>query len=496
MNTSLATSQSLDAAIATVSEFPERLGPVLIKELRQGLRSGLFVLPFVILPAVLALVAVWGLSIDNLGEARTSVSVCYWCAIIVPVLIIMPLRALGAIRSERDAQTLDLLQLTPLTAWRIVLAKWSSLMAQALLWVAALLPFFVLRYFFGGMNLVEEAIALVWTVIIGGVLTALALVVSTLPRLVFWLSLAGMILMGFWGVGWIFAIFFARLGITRIFGSSSSPSFAANVLLLLMGLHVIYLALAFAASRIAPLADNYALRLRAGTLVLFAWFGLAWLVLPTPDESIRWMFFGIAGLATTILTGIDVISARMPLLTHVRPWARFGPFGLAVGRAFQPGWPSAVVFFTAVATITTAISMLSHGEPAAACAFALITWPALLLPRAFQCLFSPRSQERPGLHLVLHILGPLFAIMLAAFKFALDSALFVPAAIFPSAMWWVTITDVLDLEANIITIAIVGLLWLLGFAGLFYFHSRAYWTAMNNHAKTARAIRRAGPASS
>ena len=63
----MSTAASLDTAIADVSEFPERLGPVLIKELRQGLRSGLFVLPFVVLPALLALVAVWGLSIDNMS---------------------------------------------------------------------------------------------------------------------------------------------------------------------------------------------------------------------------------------------------------------------------------------------------------------------------------------------------------------------------------------------------------------------------------------------
>ncbi|MDP9179980.1 MAG: ABC transporter permease, partial [Gemmatimonadota bacterium] len=165
----------LDAAIAAVSEFPERLGPVLIKELRQGLRSGMFVLPFTILPALLALVAVWALSIDNVSEARSGVTVCFWSALLVPLLIITPLRALSTIRSEREAQTLDLLQLTPLTAWRIVFAKWSSLMAQALLWVAALLPFFVLRYFFGGMNLVEEGLTLVWFVVFAGVFTAFGL---------------------------------------------------------------------------------------------------------------------------------------------------------------------------------------------------------------------------------------------------------------------------------------------------------------------------------
>lgn len=483
----------LDAAIAHVSEFPERLGPVLIKELRQGLRSGLFVLPFVILPAVLALVAVWALSIDNLASARSGVKGFFWVAVIAPVMFITPLRALGAIRSEKEAQTLDLLQLTPLTAWRIVLAKWSSLQAQALLWVTALLPFFVLRYFFGAMNLTEELAQLIWMVIAGGVLTAFCLVVSTLPRLVFWLSLAGMVFLGIMGFIGLMSMVFNPYGMGRMFGSAArSPSLLVHATMLLMAAHLTYLALAFAGSRIAPLADNYALRLRGGTLALFVWFGLARLLLPAPDDNAALVFLTIASVATVIFTTIDLTTVRTPLLTHVRPFARFGPLGVLFGRALMPGWPGALVFFSGVTVLVTAIAMLemTANESVVFCAGALILWPSVVLPRALQCFFSPHSHERPGLHLVLHLVGLLLYAIIAAFGFVLGSSMFIPATIYPSALLWLVVFESINLDTHVVTVAVAGALWVLGLTAIFFYHSRAYWAVMTRHVATARGRKR------
>ncbi len=480
----------VDAAIATVSEFPERLGPVLVKELRQGLRSGLFVLPFVILPAALGLVAVWALSIDNLGNARSGVEVCFWVAIVVPVLFIAPLRALAIIRAEREAQTLDLLQLTPLTAWRIVLAKWSSLQAQSVLWVAALLPFLVLRYFFGGMNLTDELMVLVWVTVAGGVLTALGLVVSTLSRLVFWLSLAGMVFLGIVGLISLVSTLLSPRGITRIWIGGGTGSPVADVVMLLMAGHVTYLALTFAGSRIAPVADNYALRLRGGALALFAWFGLASLVLPTPDEDLRWAFFAVAAVATTVFTIIDLAANRTPLSGQVRPFAGWGRLGLFIGRAFLPGWPSAVVFFSGVTVLASALALVESSHGGQFCARALIFWPAVMLPRALQCFFAPGSGDRPALHLVSHLAGPLLAGVIAMFGFMLGSGVLVPATMFPSALWWLVAFEGVDADRHLIAITVAGALWVLGLSVFFVIHSRAYWAQIARHVAAIRANHR------
>jgi hypothetical protein len=482
----------LDPAIAAVSEFPERLGPVLIKELRQGLRSGLFVLPFVILPAVLGLVAVWALAIEDIGNARNGVSVCFWLAVVVPVLFITPLRALATIRSEREAQTLDLLQLTPLTAWRIVLAKWSSLQAQAVLWVTGLLPFLVLRYFFGGMNLTEELGQLFWIVVTGGVLTAFGLVISTMPRLVFWLSLAGIVFVGIIGL-WSLVIMIvgpAGFGRASFFRSSGVSSWLAQLTSLLMAAHLTYLALAYAGSRIAPLADNYALRLRGGTLALFGWYGLASLLLTGPAREVRGMFFVVAAVATVLFTTLDLTMSRAPLQTHVRPFARFGSLGTALGRAFMPGWPGALVFFSAVTVLATMIGLFETNDRAEVVAFALILWPAVVLPRALQCFFSPDSQDRPALHLVLHLAGLLLAVTLSAFGFVLGGGIFIPATIFPSALPWLVPFEAIKLDTHLVTVAVAGALWVIGLAAVFLYHSRSYWAVMNRHVHALRSLQR------
>jgi hypothetical protein len=137
--------------------------------------------------------------------------------------------------------------------------------------------------------------------------------------------------------------------------------------------------------------------------------------------------------------------------------------------------------------------MLSENKPVEFGTAALLFWPAVLLPRAFQCLFAPRGPDRPGLHVVLHLLGPMIAGTLAAFSFALGAALFVPAAVFPSSLWWLVVTDAYRLESHVLTIAIIGALWVVGLTVVFFLHSRGYWRALATQAATARDARRPGP---
>lgn len=485
----------LEAAIASVSEFPERLGPVLIKELRQGLRSGLFVLPFVVLPAALALVAVWALSIDNIANARNGVESCFWIALIVPVLFLTPLRALVAIRSEREARTLELLQLTPLTAWRIVLAKWSSLQAQSLLWVAALLPFLVLRYFFGAMNLADQLLVLLWVVVAGAVLTAFGLVVSTLPRVAFWLALTGIVFLGLLGLWSLVIALFSGGGFYRYLAfSRGGPSAAAHVLLLLVIAHTGYLALAFAAAQIAPPAENHAVRLRGGTLGLFAWFTLAPVLLPAPDQQARWPILAVAIVAAALFAIVELATERTPLLAHVRPFARLGAAGRFLAAAFLPGWPSALVCFSAMTVLFGAIVVWSHsGRSVEQGTLVALFWLAVVLPRAVQGLLRSERAARPALHLVLHLSGPLVAGVIAMFSFALGQGQLLPALLFPSSLWWLLAFESIRFGPLVTPVVIGTALWVTILVTLFFRHSRPYWTEVGRQLEIARSSAREVP---
>ena len=74
----------------------------------------------------------------------------------LPVLVVLPLNGLGAINGEIKANTLELIFLTRLTAFRIVVGKWLAIFVQCLLFICAVLPYLVLRYFIGGINLAAE----------------------------------------------------------------------------------------------------------------------------------------------------------------------------------------------------------------------------------------------------------------------------------------------------------------------------------------------------
>src|ERR1043165_446027 len=129
---------------------------MLVKELRQGMRSRLFVISFLLVQAAMILVAVLGLYAAVNKEETSEVSGLFWAILGAPLLIIMPMSGLGAVGNERKTNTLEPIFLTRLTARRILTGKWLALVAQTVLLVCAILPYAVLRYFLGGVDLGAE----------------------------------------------------------------------------------------------------------------------------------------------------------------------------------------------------------------------------------------------------------------------------------------------------------------------------------------------------
>lgn len=166
-------------------DFPDWLSPMLVRELRQGIQSGAFFWTFLLLQAALVLHAALTVlgSSDRLDRdlIRTSGGF-FWTILVVTVGLVIPLRGLQAVAHERVGNNLDLVRLTRLSATRIVVGKWAALVAQVLLVTAAILPYLVLRYFMGGVNVVEELSRLGWLVVAAAVVAALAVYASTRPQ--------------------------------------------------------------------------------------------------------------------------------------------------------------------------------------------------------------------------------------------------------------------------------------------------------------------------
>ena len=90
----------------------------------------------------------------------------------------MPLRSFNALAGEVRSDTFHLLQLTQLSSWRIAFGKWAATLALNALVAIGMLPFFVFRYFRGGVDLVPELLQLLVVASVGAVVAAFTVAFS------------------------------------------------------------------------------------------------------------------------------------------------------------------------------------------------------------------------------------------------------------------------------------------------------------------------------
>jgi ABC-type transport system involved in multi-copper enzyme maturation permease subunit len=150
------------------------LAPMMLKELRQGLRRGVFLIPFMLIHlfAIAALYLEFYTELDLGANPFTGVmqmglfleySPFWWVAGGVSMLL-MPMGGIVLMGQEMDEGNYELLQMTELSRWQVVLGKFLSIWSISLLTFSSLIPYLIVRYFVGGME-VWRNIALVMTVV-------------------------------------------------------------------------------------------------------------------------------------------------------------------------------------------------------------------------------------------------------------------------------------------------------------------------------------------
>jgi len=152
----MSTTETAAAASPLPVEMSDRLGPMLVKELRQGLRTKAFLTAFIGFQAILLILVLAGFASHRSGESGAFLNAAIWTMLMIMLVIITPLRGLFSLEKEMRAGTLELLQITNLDAWRIVRGKWGALVGEAMLYLAAALPYFTLRYFLGGVQILAD----------------------------------------------------------------------------------------------------------------------------------------------------------------------------------------------------------------------------------------------------------------------------------------------------------------------------------------------------
>ena len=173
---------TLTATTATPSllpctkDFPDFLSPVVVKELRQALRSGGFVGLFCFIQVSLLTITLGQLLAGD--DQLQRLDEMFWFACIIALIVFVPMRAFNSLSSEVHSDTFHLLQLTRMSSWRIVVGKCTATLALTVLVAVSMFPFFVFRYFRGGVAIVSEVTQLGLIVSAGAMVIAFTVAFS------------------------------------------------------------------------------------------------------------------------------------------------------------------------------------------------------------------------------------------------------------------------------------------------------------------------------
>ena len=392
--------------VSDLRDFPDRLSPIVVKELRQGLRQKSFVVVFILLQIALAFMAFGTISgteavTPESITAGQKLSAFYFSLLGVAAMMIQPMRGLQALASEKSGRTLDLLLLTRLDAWSVTSGKWLALISQTALIMVSVLPYLMMRYYLGGMQLFGELLSLFCLFCVSACLTSLTVGLS---------ATKSSIIRQIFGVILILGILFCSLafGLERIFSSRMHSSLALDpstpgfvwmflIALLLLGFLTYYF-LEIGATLIAPIAENRSTRKRV--------LGLLVMILLGFQDTLYIYVIGISFVIMVILA-VDALTERPEFTASVtRPFVRFGWPGRLFGRFFYPGAVSGTLYLLLLLTVfaaTTYTTSSSKDEIFGMIAIAIIALTVLLYSLFITTFLrrKPFSNAMPSLLIVL-----------------------------------------------------------------------------------------------
>lgn len=369
----------------TLSDFPDRLSPMVVKELRQGMRTRVFAIVMLTLHLVLVLLTLLGG-----GGGNSEIAHVWFDGVVTLVLcLILPLRGFSAVADEIKAGTLDMLALTRLSPWRIVFGKWLSIAAQSLLIALSILPYVVARYVHGGLDLFGEMLALGGKALAGLVLAAFIVALSTQKN--FWLRLlvVGLpMLMG--GCGMMSFMMMSRMGgmspgsrfsISGPFAAFTADGVTGVLLVLAYAAWAVFYFLSLAATRIAPAASLLSVPKRLVHLAALA-----------AAIVIGWSQ-GTAMAAGGLLGFIMLDALTEPVNTVPSVYAAFYRRGLPGRLALwllAPGWVTGF-FFTALLTACLMLAAFLIGDAGQAMLVLFSACGTWMVAALVQCL--PRARR-------------------------------------------------------------------------------------------------------
>ncbi len=379
-------------ALIHLTDFSDKLSPMLVKELRQGMRARSFTMLFLVFQCLLALILLTaGASFESDGAGSVASGIIF-TMFSIAVLFIQPMRGVNALSSEITGNTIEMMVLTRLSAWRIVFGKWIAIVSQSALILTTIIPYLILRYFFGGMVLLGEMVFLTLIFLTSIALTAVMVGFSaTTAKLARVLPIIGIVILAQLVPSYLLrGRFSSGMG---YFTLSDWESIVAIGCYLVFIAYIGWCALSHGTSAIAPAAENHSTprRLVAGVLTVAA-VTIGMIQELEPEFLATILAIILAPALVTALTEPPIIMP--PMCT---PFLKRGLFGRIAAGFLLPGWPTGVFYTALLATISLigfGYCMLSGTHDPSIAVVCLSFLGSVLLPALLAALFTKEDSKR------------------------------------------------------------------------------------------------------
>ncbi len=299
----------------------ERINPIVVKEVRQSLKSKQFTISFglTLIAAISWTLIAISLMVPRIYFVPAGVQLLtgFFCILQFPLMIIIPFSAFRSLTTETEDSTFELLSISALSAWQIVLGKMTSAMLQILLYLSALAPCIVLTYLLRGVSLFSILFLLGLTVAFSVCETGIALLLAAVSRARMLQAGATVLLL----IGLVMGYFgWTSLVVSGILEELSNPP--KEIYLVLFGIATVIavalnLVLRSAAAAIDFPSENHSTPLR-GRIVILVGVILFWstfAVVAAREEEIAYVFligaFLVCMFIAALMTGeLGIISPR------------------------------------------------------------------------------------------------------------------------------------------------------------------------------------------
>lgn len=346
---------------ALTAAWADRLDPMLVRCVRQDLRSKIFVGVFsllLLLSASAALIFATSAAHatdDGQRYGRYLFIFLAWCWSFA-LIVVQATATHRLVAQERNDDTWDLVELTGLPPWRLVRGLLLASLTQSALYTAGMAPFLVMAYLLRGLDLLTIVGALITVPLLGVLAAAIALFLAcAAPNRKARMAGGGLISL-LMLIGWMVT------GGIQFSGINDGPARILRALLdgdrdawlaCAVGLNgwaiATWLTLVFATALLTHRADDRSSRVRRAVALawgnILLWLGVVLLVVPrSGDEQIESIVaVGIVGAALTLLVGFFAMTEDYALtprqaraITGAHGWRRrvqelVGP-GAARGR--------------------------------------------------------------------------------------------------------------------------------------------------------------------